>query len=692
MSSASDRVRRAAASLALLIVLVVPFRTAAAQPPPRPPPGDPPAAPAELPADWTRIVPSGVRLYVEFRDLSVMRHRLRRVGIWDTIRALGEPPSDVPLARRPWQQRTEQLLGMSAEEAVIKVLGLRTALVAADPYHWEAGLVLAQVGDAAMVPRFLAAWNAEPRGAVGAARLYGLSGGLQLAVRDRTLLFGPQRDDEALFTRTTLLLAGQAGAPLADDPAFVRLRRDLPAQFDGLAYFAGPERNGPTAPEPRTAPGLRASPSERKAASDALLAVLTVRAEDVRIEVRSGAAGRDFSPHSPPFAGPLPPGVVAAWGGTFDAGSFRARTGAAPSGLFSLRTIAEMLLSEASGPDHPPGLLGPRAALLLSRAPREPARGFETPGLVFLLETARPDDALNLADAGADLLRGWCSIVAGESEPLPLSRYRLRGTPPVEARRISLGAALSRRTRCPLFADLDLHWAAIDSWLAVSTTRSGLEDVAAVLQGGSARLDRNGAPPEIAVAARGPRRDWMLVRGAALAEVLQSWLDYLDRIDSPIRSRDYWRQWARRRGEERRRLGVSVRPAEPPAAAARVVEVSVDSPAWALIAPGDLVVAADGHPLSGKQPADDLARRFRGRSDPGRFVLTVRRDDESLDVAIPLKVAAAPPADLDPFAALRTLVELARRIDSLTIVRTVEGPQLRTSIAVRWVNAGGGSR
>ncbi len=191
------------------------------------------AAPA--PVDWTRFVPDDVRVYVEIRDLAGIRRTFRRLGVWDQVRRLSESP-ETAATSQPWHRSAERALGLTPERAISLVLGRRAALFAREPGAWQSGVLLAELPRRTNLDVLLRRWRASEIGTTGPVRRYRLRGRILLAVRDRTLLFGPPRDPDRLWERSALLLAGARGPTLRDRSEFAGLRSRLTTQRSGFGY------------------------------------------------------------------------------------------------------------------------------------------------------------------------------------------------------------------------------------------------------------------------------------------------------------------------------------------------------------------------------------------------------------------------------------------------------------------------
>jgi hypothetical protein len=627
-------------------------------------------------SDWTAIVPPDVGLYVEFRDLSVTRHHLRRAGLWETIRALA-PEAGTHATTQPWQQRTEQLLGMTTEQAVVRLLGLRTALVAMKPERWDRGQVLAELGDESLLPALLTRWQARPQGSIGSVALYRLASGLRLAVESKTLLFAPESDDEALWARTVLLMGRRGGPTLAGAEHFRATRRDLPDDFDGMLYLVWPQ----TSPSAAAQPGL----------TDVgrLLATMQISAEqavfDIRARLPSGRPRRSSSTTS--IASLLPADAMAVWTGPLDvAGRLTEHTAPEDARASILAFLGRALLRRDELGRTFLESLSDSAAVVVGRHTAEGPAPFDQPDVTLVIQTDAPEQALAACDAIARFTRTWLTATASDpttaAEQLQLEERRMGE---LDVRVASLGRFLAERTRCPLFPRIEFAWAVSDQWLLFSSCSEHLTRVAEALAGRAPRLSQD--PALTASLTESNTAEWAMLRGSAVAGMLATWLDYLKDRHPEALTADFWSDWARRRSHEQQRLGLGLRDLAGRPNQAEVVEVLPNTPASRLFRPGDVIVAVNGEPLSTTQPARQVADRYRSAvAGASEFRLTVRRGRSTIDVPMtPGSAALDYPATFDAVGAIRVLIALIDPLDVVTFRRrSAPEDHFDAEFVVRW--------
>ncbi len=90
---------------------------------------------------------------------------------------------------------------------------------------------------------------------------------------------------------------------------------------------------------------------------------------------------------------------------------------------------------------------------------------------------------------------------------------------------------------------------------------------------------------------------------------------------------------------------------------------------------GDVIVSAAGRPLSGPQPAREIAHRYEQRGLKKRFKIGILRGTKRLNLEI--TVSPVPEADLSelrPVRALRQLIILLSRAQTVRVTRYGSDP------------------
>lgn len=631
-------------------------------------------------SEWTQYVPADARLYVEFRDLAKSRQYLQRAGIWSAIRRLGDSVSDNTRSQ-PWQQRTEELLSLTIEQTITVIIGTRTALIATDPLHWDRGVVMAEVGNAAIVPHLLKRWRAVLREPVGVVSRYELPTGLLVAHRGRLLLFGPSSDDDGLWSRTVLLLAGRGGPALAASKEFAEMSGELPADFDGLMYVKGK-------PLDRFL-GQR----DGLAASDAvLLAAIQVKSENISVELRTRPAptAAPSRSASQPVAPLMPDDSLFVWSGRIDlAGFLRPNATSQPDNRFGLSDIlprAIGLLADFGRATI--DALGDRAVIVVGRDSPDGDGGFEQPTIALVLETRTPFEAGSAMDGIVMLAWQWAVSNSPGLEQSVKPSFDRKQVDDVEIHTFPLGTMLARRTKCPFFKRLDLSWCAFDHWLVVSTSLRHAERIVVSIRGRAPRIQDDRALRRTG-ASVADDSDWLFLRGTAVASMLRSWLTYLRAHQPATLDARFWADWAARRIEKERRFGIGVRPVPNRPGEVEIVEVSPNSFADGWLRRGDTILSVDGKPLPSSRPAQEIAERFRAVPGRSGFALGIRRSGHEMTIGVPVEPSPlAYPERFDPISAIRLTIELSEHIETLTIQRRVTtNDRFSARILICWSDA-----
>ena len=627
-----------------------------------------PAA-AEPVEDWLSLAPADARLYVEFRDLTRLRDDFRRLNIWHTLADLGAgAPATSQAASQP---RMEQWLGMSREEAVTRLLGRRTAIIADSLAQWREGIVFAEVAAPGEVDEWLTRWAARRIAIFGDAAIYTLqnAGGVRLAVRRTLLVFAPAAGNDRQWHAVTDLLAGRGGASLAALPELRALRERLPADGDGLLALRTPLDGGAW---------LAATMRSRRS-------VLEIDVE-WQESVQTPPAGTRHR-----LLAAVPDDALACWSGAFDAAAWlRDRPNGPEQALWSAAfETLRAITGTAVLSDESLGRVGPGVAVVLQREDAHADAGYVVPVLSLLVESKDPprtaDDLGRLLSIVVALVNTQMRRFGHDAAPLAVEEVAQGG---VTLRRIPIGRALAVYTSCPYLARIELAWAPGDGRVVLSTSA----EAALRLCEGPRPASR---PGEAAASASAPARptpppdatQWFHARGTEVSNMIQSWLRFaMQQSPMAVRS-SWWKQQARRRARESQRLGVTLRgdvlDGRP---VARVLEVSPDSPAAGALRPADVIVSAEGRELSEDRPAREVMEKFRQRESSTRFTVEVMRDGrrQALNIDMP-QYADEPAAGFSPQRALFPFVAIGRPMSELTVTFRDVAPRSRSAhIAIRW--------
>lgn len=627
-------------------------------------------------ADWSRIIPGDVRFYVEFRGLNAVRVQFSRLGIWKTVMQMREQEARRAATSQPWQQRTRELLGMDAESAVGDLLGFRSALIAANPSQWDNGVLLAELARENQLDQMLEMWNARETSPEGPVKRYTLSGGLMLAALGRVVAIAPAGDPDGLWGRTVLLMAGQRGPTLGGRADFAALRTRLSADPQGLLYAVW-RRNDPTA-----VAGCRR-----------LVVGAWVQQDQIVCELHGQRArpSREDKPIDPTGLSLLPKETLGAWIGSLDFKSLRQSNGSDEK--LDEQSLMDVFLSAvgwgSTSQDSMIDSLGPECCVLFARDTAAQKTELIVPAVAMMVQTKKGKEIVASLDVILDIISRGAALFAAEPgrrvPPTPVLKRDCEG---VDLHSIKIGPVLARRLGMPFLRHTEISWGAFEGRLLVSSSRAYAESIIHSVNHDADRLSS-------AIAADAVARDdsslaeFSFVQGAELSRMLTSWIAYIESRQPQVLDPMWWRNWADRRLEERTRLDVAL--SEDPATPGRatVVEVGEFSPAFNILMPGDVIIAAAGQPLEGSQPARQVAERYRNRGSAEVFSVTILR--EGRQMVHDIKVRPATRVDLglfDPVLAVRQLAALAGRADTVTYRRHLTRPErLDASIRIKWLQA-----
>ncbi|MFQ5424263.1 MAG: PDZ domain-containing protein [Phycisphaerae bacterium] len=629
-------------------------------------------------ADWLHIVPGDVKLYVELRNLNAIRAQFRHLGIWGVVRELSRP-DESRATTQPWHRRAESSLDLDPEAAISQVLGRRAALIAAHLQDWQAGVLLAELPAQTQLRTLLRRWNARAASGAAAVQRYTLRGGIALAVRGRTLVFGPAADTSGLWARTVRLLEGRRGPSLANQSEFAGLRSRLAIDESGIAFASWPGES-----EAQPAGAIR---------SNRLLVGFSITPTGIDCELHGQAAGAPAlaSTEACLDLARLPATTLACWSGSFDPSSFIRPLDAQRAA--SDISLVELFLGFLSPPTPKQSdlaaELGPRFTVVVDSDRRRSEKRYELPWLSLILE-ARDAAAVNARlQPVVQLFLSLLSAPGPEDAPsataVPIHSETCED---VEVRSVALGELLAKRPALSFLSGIELCWGNLDGRLILSSSREHVESIVRAVRGKAPVLAGERGFAELGRPVEGsePVVEWLHVRGSALSRMLTSLLLYTMREHPTALSGRWWRSWASERLRQKTRLGVGLKPDATNDRRAVVVEISPVSPARGRLRIGDIIVAVAGAPLTTTRPATEVAKRYGQRGEAREFSLTVLRDGETLDISVP--VAPGQPLDLsrfDPPRAIRYLAALLRRIRVLSIRRLAAGPaELNARAIIRW--------
>ncbi len=627
-----------------------------------------PAGPASIRADWLKWAPGDTRLFMEFRDLAQVRNIFRTRGIWEAVQQLSTPAATT----QPWQLHAERSLGLTPDQAIDELLGVRAALLAVDPTRWEVGVVIAELPPQGDVRAVLRRWRAREEKTDGPVKRYALPGGLGLAVRDRVLLFGPTADPDGLWDRSAALLADRAGPTLAGRADVAALRADAPKDYSCLIYTSWTD--APAADDPR--------PSR-------LLCTANVTSEGIDFELRGHVRPGDGTPATwtPQKLAKLPGDAAFLWARSYAPADFQrwmAADDAAPTSLSAVLfntfvTKQEDRLALAKS-------IGPRVTWVADVRPAKTRGDAVVPAVSIICESRDTEALSHRVDSAMELMTGFLDLVSGTASTQETSPIQSEVAGKQSLHWVDWGRQLEKRMGLPAMATVQPCWFAADGqWIMATSKTLALRLLDARTEPGTRVRQKSFE----AFASKSPITDYFRVDGQKLAALIHGWDGYLSRTRPEMLNPTYWKEWADRRLEDRRRLGVTLKPA-PDQSGALVVEVEAGSPAEGSLESGDVIIEAGGKPTATSRPAQLVAEAYQQSRESGAFRLVFLRGSEKKTVVIPLPKMPTFAEGFDPVATLRRLASLASRIDTISVIgRMGPGPRVEARGQLRWKRTGG---
>jgi len=626
---------------------------------------DPPESPP-VRADWLKWAPGDVRLFIEFRNLAAIRSIFRTRGIWEAVQQLSTPAATT----QPWQLHAERSLGLTPDQAIDELLGARAALLTVNPARWEVGVVIAELPPQIEVRTVLRRWRAKQERTDGPVQRYSLPGGLGLAVRGRVLMFGPKEDPDGLWDRSAALMADRAGPTLAGRSDVAALRAAAPEEYSCLIYTAWTDPA--SADDPR---------------SNRLLCTATVSNDGIDCELRGSVRPADGKPAVWTAAdlAKLPGDAAFLWARSHDAVTIHRwlATDNAP-----LTSLSGMLFQTfVAGQDDRRRIadsIGPRFAWIAEVPPTRVRGEAVMPAVAMVCETGDAAGLIRRIDGGMELLTAFLEFISGKPTTQESTLIKKTDIAGESLHWVDWGPGLEARLGLPGAATVQPCWLALDGRLILASARSL---ATRIIESRTETATRARQKWIETFAADKPVTDYFRIDGQKLAALIHGWDGYLSRKHPEMLTPHYWKDWTDRRIEERRRLGVALKPA-PERGGVEVVSVDPGTPAEGRLEPGDVIIEAAGRPMATSQPTRAIAEAYQQARDSLVFPLVLKRGEEERRIVIPLPMLPTFTEEFDPVATLRRLASLASRVDSIAAIgRMGPGPRIEVRGQLRWKRA-----
>jgi hypothetical protein len=585
-----------------------------------------------------RWAPQSSRLFLQFERLDLVHEQWRNVNAWRLIelalekRAAAEGPEPAPY----WADVLAANLGLSPEAAFDRLFAQQVALAAPDWEHLADGVVLFRLTDREVLRDLVGPGKVRPGPRrVGRAKLYQTKAGLWVATDDRVVALSQRGPASADFRKTVDLLAGKSLDSLADLNRYRDQMRLLPGGMQGFLYFdLGLGSREPAGDDPTSgwAPTIHRG-----------VVGIYVSRQQVNFAIR---ATRDTPRQEPPRPrvdlerlNRLPQTTLLAWATSVDApGAYRALIDAEPPGAAGLfASLLERVLDLQQLEETLVSNLGPRTIVVWGQTLREPSA---LPQLALLFESRDARAAALALEGAAQAFLATRAPPAGDSTNAAVQHLDHLGT---TITRVPFAPLVSNAPDGSVVSQLGLHvqpcFAALDGWLVLALTPDHLREIIDADRG---LIPTLGEAPELGRAGRQRARAVVLglAQPALAAQVIQGWLTGLRSPDeSPWAGLLLGETGSDR--PRRRTLGIGMRVQQVPGRV-RVARVYPGTPAEGHLLPGDEILGVESHLLSLAEPNEDLRSRIAavGHQDP--VTLRVWREEELLDVVVPLGRPAGP--------------------------------------------------
>jgi len=685
------------------------------------------------PDSLAHYAPSDTAIFAEVRGMRELEQEWSQSDWGTALSSIIVGRADEPGSGNEALRPLAELLGIRDPVVVRReLLGRQVAVVLSNWADLAHGVLLAVPEQIAPVEAALAKRNVKPE-AFGPVRQYRLDDHNHwLATDGRHLLLGQRHGEQSIYERSLRLLAGRDRASLANDSSF---RENLaafgPGLPRGLLYFsgAGPAavpagqttRPTTTAVATRTAstipvatlPASRPAPPATQPAGRAAdrwwpaswptlvrgAVGVTVDGPTIALSIR-GQLDRSVPRHrrdaNVAALNSLPATTLAAWAQPIHYPSqYQILTQGPPTflTLYLAYIDARMKLAGTSLENGLLARLGDDTVVMLGVIPPEEQTtptGFDIPALGVIVPVDKPAEVAATLDVvgGAVLdIFNFPGVRAKMKQPLQVARTTFGGTAISEAR---LGEFFRTQTACPYTHTLSLSWTVTDHDVIISTHADHIRQILRARAGQAARLGER-------IAAAGPLDGAspgadavLLAQPAAIARMLNNWLDYVARTSPEVLKPEWWRLRQQRQAA-RISLGFGM-------AATRPTDVIVHNtlpgwPAHGRLQAGDRILAADGTPLGTDNPRVHLKQLIVNRKKATEITLTVEREGKRLDVLIPLP---AEPISFDPVGAIQQIGKLFQpfaagsytvwcsppdRFNARVVLRAAPPPATRTTTA-----------
>ncbi|HSW46215.1 MAG TPA: PDZ domain-containing protein [Phycisphaerae bacterium] len=567
-----------------------------------------------------------------------------------------------------WKQLIAGALGFRNEQVADLLLSGRVAMAADGWNELPAAVLLAEPADTAAIESMLKE-QLVPGTQDERVRRYRLGRDIEIAITGRIVLLGKRKTEADLYARTLDLLTSSRGLCLSDLAEFRERVGEVPVGAQGVFYLGTNLRRQEDASQPVTGWSL-IGPRLRSAAVS-----IEIRPHGLVVET----TGRRALPleavptaQYPPIDALLflPASAVAAWTYPLDyVGELDRLKAAYPQGVvaFYLRLLTWGMKPDALETGLLRHLVG-ETVFMLGHVAVRPLGGLGdddillVPSFALLVEVDDPETVeATLEEMAPNLLRLVNLRSAQESRVAVHAETLSDADESTIVRSIPLATLFPAGTMRELLGSTELSWAVADKRLVLGTHRETVRQIV-LAHRGEAPLMPAEAIQQAMRRERSPRRPpetVFVARPGATAEIIDSWLRYIERRHPEMRQPQWWRQLRRQYTASQVQLGIRPAAASPPGMV-EIAQTLPDWPAHGRLLPGDRITAVDGRKLDPQRALPSLRNALATRPSDDPLRLTVVRQGRPVEVDIPLASSSSPADHFQPLALLEQVSHLSK--------------------------------
>lgn len=658
-----------------------------------------PDTPARI-GTLAEYVPVEARLFLEVGDTAALGRAPAGEALGEVLAWLmaqvksGEQVQ--PDTGKGWKQLFAGALGLQDQQVVELLLSGRMAVAADGMNELAAAVLVAEPTDPKRLEECLR--RSAPVSVPGdRVRRYRLGRDQEIALGERVVVVGRRKSENDLYGRTLRLLGSERGLCLADLAEYRERLAEVPPGAQGFLYAGSNLRRGEESQE--ASPGWSLVGPQLKAAAVAIL--LTPQSLIVETAGRRVTSLASVPvPHDPPVDVLLflPSSAVAAWSWPIDyVAELKRLRSANPQGPLPFYLGLLQLGMPADALDDGFKHLTGDTVFMIGRVSVRP-RGELGERHELLMPTLALSVAVDDPEAVVAMLRGLSGNLLrlvnlpsiGESQVTLQSELLGENDESTRIHSVPLSTLLPTGPVRELLGSLEVSWTVADRRLVIGTHRETVRQIV-LANRGEAPLMPADAIQQVMRRERSPRRlpDTMFVaQPGAAAEIIDSWLGYIQRNHPEMRKPEWWRQMRRQYGGSQVQLGIRPTPGDA-AGAVVVAETMPNYPAHGRLLPGDQITAVDGRALDPARAMQSLRDALLTRARENRLTLTVVRQGKTMQIAIPMPASKSPADQVHPLTLLEQVSRLSKRFAFASYVTWQPSRELvQTRLELRLASAG----